>query len=65
MQCIKISTIQKRRGPRADDRAIFEDLRPRGQGQEFDFQGQGQGLENVSSRTPPLLFSTLYSLVGK
>ena len=31
--------------PRAEDRAIFEDLRPR---------GQGQGLQNLSSRTPPL-----------
>ena len=34
--------------PRAEDRPIFEDLRPR---------GQGQGLQNVSSRTPPLLFT--------
>ena len=32
--------------PRAEDRSIFEDLRPR---------GQGQGLQNVSSRTPPLV----------
>ena len=38
--------------PRAEDRPIFEDLRPR---------GQGQGLQNVSSRprtssrTPPLV----------
>ena len=44
---------------RAEDRAIFEDLRPRGQGQELDLQGQSQGLQNVSSRTssrtPPLV----------
>ena len=39
---------------------IFEDLRPRGQGQGLDLRGQGQGLQNVSSRprtssrTPPL-----------
>ena len=32
---------------------IFEDLRPRGQG--LDLRGQGQGLQNVSSRTPPLV----------
>ena len=58
--------------PRAEDRPIFEDLRPRGQGQGqgLDLRGQGQGLQNVSSRTssrprtssrtPPLLttFST-------
>ena len=31
---------------KAEDRPIFEDLRPR---------GQGQGLQNVSSRTPPLV----------
>ena len=41
--------------PRAEDRPIFEDLRPRGQGQGLDLQGQG--LRNVSSRTPPLLMS--------
>ena len=34
--------------PRAEDRAVFEDLRLR---------GQGQGLQNVSSRTPPLINS--------
>ena len=51
----KISTIQKKYCPRAEDRAIFEDLRPRGQGQRFDLRGQGQGLQNVSSRTPPLV----------
>ena len=54
-----ISTIQKKVCPRAEDRAIFEDLRPR---------GQGQGLQNVSSRTssrpktssrtPPLFIKT-------
>ena len=37
--------------PRAQDRPIFEDLRPRGQGQGLDLRGQGQGLQNVSSRT--------------
>ena len=37
-----------RRSPKlAEDWPIFEDLRPQG-------QGQGQGLQNVSSRTPPL-----------
>ena len=29
--------------------------RTRGQGQELDLRGQGQGLQNVSSRTPPLV----------
>ena len=42
-------TIQKKCYPRAEDRPIFEDLRPR---------GQGQGLQNVSSRTPPLVCCT-------
>ena len=56
----KISTSQKKCCPRAEDRAIFEDLRPRGQGQRLDLRGQGQGLQNVSSRprtssrTPPM-----------
>ena len=51
----KISTIQKKCCPRAEDRAIFEDLRPRGKGLDL----RGQGLQNVSSRprtssrTPP------------
>ena len=42
-----------------EDRPIFEDLRPRGQGQGLDLRGQG--LQNVSSRprtssrTPPLV----------
>ena len=35
--------------PRTEDRPIFEDLRPRGQGQGLDLRGQG--LQNVSSRT--------------
>ena len=44
---------------------IFEDLRPRGQGQGLDLRGQSQGLQNLSlrtssrprtsSRTPPLV----------
>ena len=42
--------------PRAEDRPIFEDLRPRGQGQGLDLRGQG--LQNVSSRTPPLIYMT-------
>ena len=48
----KISTVQKECCPRAEDRAIFENLRLR---------GQGQGLQNLSSRprtslrTPPLI----------
>ena len=37
--------------PRAEDRPIFEDLRPRDQGQGLDLRGQGQGLQNLSSRT--------------
>ena len=57
--------------PRAEDTAIFEDLRLRGQGQGLDLRGlgQGQGLQNVSSRTssmprtssrtPPLIFSCI------
>ena len=40
----KIFTIQKLCCPRAEDRAIFEDLRLR-----------GQGLQNVSLRTAPLM----------
>ena len=43
----KILTIQKYCSPRAEDRPIFEDLRPRGQGQGLDLRGQGQGLQNV------------------
>ena len=43
----KISTIQKRCCPRAEDRAIFEDLRSRGQRLDL----RGQRLQNVSSRT--------------
>ena len=37
----------------AENRAIFEDLRLRGQGQKLNLRGQG--LQNVSSRTAPLL----------
>ena len=44
--------------PRAEDRPIFEDLRPRGQGQGLYLRGQGlQNLSSrprTSSRTPPL-----------
>ena len=36
--------------PQAEDRPIFEDLRPRGQGQGLDLRGQGQGLQNVRGR---------------
>ena len=50
----KTLTIQKLvLCPRAEDRPIFEDLRPRGLGQGLDLRGQG--LQNVSSRTPPVL----------
>ena len=42
----KILTIQKILLFSSRSRPIFEDLRPR---------GQGQGLQNVSSTTPPLL----------
>ena len=42
----KISTIQKKCCPRAEDRPIFEGLRPRGQCQRLDLRGQGQGLQN-------------------
>ena len=41
--------------PRAEYRPIFEDLRSRGQGQGLDLRGQGQGLQNLFSRTPPLV----------
>ena len=57
----KILTIQKI-ALSSNQRPIFEDLRPRGQGQGLDLRGQGQGLQNLSSRprtssrTPPLLF---------
>ena len=52
-----------------EDRPIFEDLRPRGQGQGLDLRGQGQGLQNVSSRprtssrTPPLLITPYVQLI--
>ena len=64
----KFQQFKKLCCPRAEDRAIFEDLRLQGQGQGLDLrgQGQGQGLQNVSSRTssrprtssktPPLAF---------
>ena len=67
----KISTIQKLVLSSAEDRPIFEDLRPRGrgQGQGLDLRDQGQGLQNVfsrtssrpstSSRTPPLVQSDI------
>ena len=57
----KFQQFKKKYCPRAEDRAIFEDLRPRGQGQGLDLRGQGQGLQNVSSRTPPLLSRTTKS----
>ena len=57
----KFQLFKKQCCPRAEDRAIFEDLRLRGQGQGLDLRGQGQGLQNVSSRprtssrAPPLI----------
>ena len=51
-----------------EDRPIFEDLRPRGQG--LDLRGQGQELQNVSSRprmssrTPPLANNTVTVMPG-
>ena len=66
----KILTVPKKCCPRAEDRAIFEDLRLRGQG--LDLRDQGKGLQNISSRTtsrprtssrtPPLRF-TPFSVV--
>ena len=49
------------------DRAIFEDLRLRGQG--LDLRGLGPGHQNVSSSTPPLIlrainFSSTYQNVN-
>ena len=56
----RFQRYQKQCCPRAEDKAIFEDLRLRGQG--LDLRGQGQGLQNVSlrtsSRTPLLSFCT-------
>ena len=49
----EMSTVQKYCCPGAEDRAIFEDLRLRGQGQE---------LQNVSSRIPPLVFTYRHSI---
>ena len=46
---------------RAENRAIFEDLRLRGQGQGVDLRGQG--LQNVSPRTSPLLVSVTNHLL--
>ena len=54
----KFYQLKKYCCPRAEDRPIFEDLRPRGQGQGLDLRGQG--LQNVSSRTPPLLLQRPY-----
>ena len=61
--------------PRAEDRPIFEDLRPRGQGQGLDLRGQGQELQNLSSRTssrprtssrtPPLILSLKKAITPK
>ena len=33
-------------------------MRPRGQSQGLDLRGQGQELQDVSSRTPPLVLTT-------
>ena len=41
--------------PRAENSAIFVDLRLRGQG--LDLRGQSQGLQSVSSRTPALIMA--------
>ena len=66
----KFQQFKKYCCPRAEDRPIFKDLRPRGQGQGLDLRGQGQGLQNVSSRTssrprtssrtPPLAISSYW-----
>ena len=53
----KFEQFKKYCCPRAEDRAIFEDLRLQSQGQGLDLRGQGQRLQNLSSRTPPLRFS--------
>ena len=68
----KILTIQKKLLSSSLGHPIFEDLRPRGQGQGLDLRGQGQGLQNVSSRTssrprtssrtPPLIIKDLIAL---
>ena len=61
----KFQQFKKKCGPRSEDRAIFKDLRPRGQG--LDLREQSQGLQNessrprTSSRTPPLLTSSIGS----
>ena len=51
----KILTIQKTVLSSSREQGIFEDLRPLGQSQGLDLRGQVQGLQNVSSRTPPLV----------
>ena len=45
----KFSQFKKYCCPRAENRAIFEDLRLQSQG--LDLQGQGQGLQDVYPRT--------------
>ena len=55
MRYAKVQQFKKKCCPRAEDRAIYEDLRHLGQGQGLDLWCQGQGLQNVSSRTPPLI----------
>ena len=46
------------RGGVEDTRLEAKDTKKiRGQGQGLDLRGQGQGLQNVSSRTPPLIDS--------
>ena len=53
----KVQLLKKKCCPRAEDRPIFKNLRPEGQG--LDLRGRGQGLQSVSSRprtssqTPP------------
>ena len=60
----KFQQFKKKCYPRAEDRAIFEDLRPRGQGQGLDLRGQGlqnlTSMSRTSSRTPPLVLTTCF-----
>ena len=60
----KILTIQKIVLSSSRGQANFRGLRPRGQGQGLDLRGQsqGQGLQNVSSRTPPLVTGMLLEM---
>ena len=51
----KMLTVQKIVLSSNRGQIIFEDLRLRGQGQKLALRGQGQRLQNVSSRTPPLI----------